>query len=82
MTALDPRTRADVDDPVGRLDRLFVVFDDDEGVAKVAEGLERLDETSVVALVQADARFVEHVEHTREARTDLRREPDALRLAT
>ena len=42
---------------------------------------QRLDESSVVALVQADARLVEHVEHADEARADLGREPDALRLA-
>ena len=42
---------------------------------------ERLDEAAVVALVQADARLVEHVEHAREPRPDLGRQPDALRLA-
>ena len=31
--------------------------------------------------MQADARFVEHVEHSRQPRADLRRQPDALRFA-
>ena len=35
----------------------------------------------VVALVQADARLVEHVEHADQAGADLGGEPDALRLA-
>ena len=58
---------ADVDDPVGGADRVLVVLDDDEGVAEVLELDERLDEPTVVALVQADARLVEHVEHARSA---------------
>ena len=43
--------------------------------------MQGVDEATVVALVQADARLVEHVEHAGEARADLRRESDALRLA-
>ena len=42
---------------------------------------ERLDEAAVVALVQADARLVEHVQHPGEAGADLGRQPDALRLS-
>jgi hypothetical protein len=37
------------------------VFHDDDGVAQVAQFLERVYEPLVVALVQADARFVENV---------------------
>ncbi len=73
--------RADVDDPVGRGDGVLVVLDDDERVAEVAQARQRLDEPVVVALVQADRRLVEDVEDADEARADLRREPDALRLA-
>src|SRR5690606_39008975 len=80
LTAADTGQRPDVDDPIACLDRLLVVLDDHEGVAEVAQRLERTDETSVVALVQADRRLVEHVEHAREPRTDLRRKTDALRL--
>ena len=72
---------ADVDDPVGGADGVLVVLDHDERVAEVAQGDERVDEAPVVALVEADARLVEHVEHSGEARADLRREADALRLA-
>ena len=79
--AVHAGARTDVDDPVGGADRVFVVLDDDERVAEVAEGDERVDEAPVVALVQPDARLVEHVEHAGEARTDLRRESDALRLS-
>ena len=81
LAAVLARARAHVDDEVGRADRLLVVLDDDDGVAEVAQPLHRRDEARVVALVQADRRLVEDVEHAHEPGADLRREPDALRLA-
>ena len=71
----------EIDDVVRRRDRRLVVLDDQHGVAQVAQPLERAEEPVVVALVQADARLVQHVEHADEARADLGREPDALPLA-
>ena len=81
LAAVLARARPDVDDVVGDPDRLLVVLDDDDRVAEVAQPHQRLDQALVVALVQADRRLVEHVEHADEAAADLRREPDALRLA-
>ena len=72
---------ADVDDVVGDRDRVLVVLDDDHGVAEVAQPDQRLDEAVVVALVQADRRLVEHVQHADQAGADLDGQPDALRLA-
>ena len=63
--------RADVDDVVGHPDRVLVVLDDEHGVAEVAQAVERVDEAAVVALVQADRRLVEHVEHADQAGADL-----------
>ena len=60
---------------------LLVVLDDEHGVAEVAQPLERPDQPPVVALVEPDRRLVEDVEHADELRADLRREPEALRLA-
>ncbi len=76
-----PRQWTDVDDPVGGPDRVLVVLDDEERVAEVTQPLERGDEARVVALVEPDRRLVEDVEHAHERRADLRRQPDALRLA-
>ena len=76
-----PAPGTDVDDVVGDANRLLVVLDDDHGVAEVAQPHEGLDQAPVVALVQPDRRFVEHVEHADEPAPDLRREPDALRFA-
>ena len=81
MAAVLAGARADIDDPVGRAHRLFVVLDDDQRVAEIAQALQRVDQAGVVALVQADARLVEDVEHAHQAGADLRRQADALRLA-
>ena len=79
--AVHAGARADVDHVVGGADRVLVVLDHDHRVAEVAQALERLEQPRVVALVQADRRLVEHVEHAGQARADLRGEPDALALA-
>ena len=73
--------RAEVDDVVGDADRLLVVLDDDDRVAEVAQPRQRPEQLAVVALVQADRRLVEHVQHAGEIRADLRREADALPFA-
>ncbi len=82
LAAVLAGARPDVDDVVGGAHRLLVVLDDDDRVAELAQPLERRDELGVVALVQADRRLVEDVEHADERRPDLGRQPDALRLAT
>src|SRR3712207_7720840 len=43
------------------------LFRSDERVAQPLEPYQRLDQPVVVALVQADARLVEHVEHADQA---------------
>ena len=75
------RAGADVEDVVGGADGVLVVLDDDHGVAQVAQAAQGGDEPVVVALVQADAGLVEHVQHARQPRADLRGEADALGLA-
>ena len=72
---------AEVDDPVGRLHRLLVVLDDDDGVAEVAQPLERAEQLAVVALVEADRGLVEDVDDAGQLAAHLRRQPDALALA-
>ena len=81
LAAVLARAGPHVDDVVGGQDRVLVVLDDDHAVAEVAQVLERAEQPVVVALVQADRRLVEHVHHAGQARADLRREADALRLA-
>ncbi len=79
--AVDAGTGADVDDVVGAADRILVVFDHDHRIAQVAQPHQRAQQALVVALVQADRGFVEHVHHPHQAGADLRGQADALRLA-
>src|SRR3546814_16649668 len=73
-------TGTDVDDMIGMADRVLVVLDDDHGVAEIAQPEQRLQQALVVALVQADARLVEHVHHAAQTGADLRRQADAPRF--
>ncbi len=72
---------AEVEDVVGVADGVFVVLDDEDGVAEVAEVFEGGDEALVVALVEADGGLVEDVEDAAEAGADLGGEADALAFA-
>ena len=81
LAAVHAGAGADVDHVVGGADRVLVVLDHDHGVAEVAQALQRVQQPGVVALVQADRRLVEHVEHAGQAGADLRGEADALALA-
>ena len=47
-------TWANVNNPVGGADRLFVVLHHEHGVSKVAEAQQRGDQARVIALVQPD----------------------------
>ena len=57
------------------------MFDDQHGVAQIAQRFEGVEQAAVVARVQADGRLVEHVEHAAQARADLRGQANALRFA-
>ena len=81
LAAVLPRPGPDVDDPVGRPDRLLVVLDDEHRVAEVAKPRQRRDQLGVVALVKPDRRLVEDVEDAHQRRPDLRRQADPLGLA-
>ena len=81
FAAAHARAGAEVDDVVGRPHRVFVVLDDDHGVAQVAQLRERVEQPVVVARVQADRGLVENVEHADQAAADLPGQANALRLA-
>ena len=81
LAAEASRARPQVDHVVGRRDGVGVVLHHDHGVAQVAQAAQRPEQALVVALVQADARLVEDVEHADQARADLGGQPDALGLA-
>ena len=66
---------------VGAADRVLVVLDDDQRVALRLELRQRVEQHAVVARMQADRRLVEDVADAAQVGAELRREPDALRLA-
>ena len=70
-----------VDHEVGAADGVLVVLDHDDGVAEIAQVLQRGDKPLVVALMQADRRFVQDIKHAHKPRANLRGEADALSLA-
>ena len=75
------RTGAEIHHVIRRADRLLVVLHHDDGVAEIAQAVQRAEQRAIVPLVQADGRLVEHVQHARQVRSDLRGEPDALAFA-
>ena len=81
MAAVNAGAGADVEHIIGRLDGVLVMLDDDDGVAEIAQPLEGDQQAFIVALVQADAWLVEHIENAGQAGTDLRGQPNALALA-
>ena len=63
LAAQTARAGAEIEDVVGVADGLFVVFDDQHGIAQVAQFFQSLDEPVIVALVKADGRLIENIEH-------------------
>jgi hypothetical protein len=66
---------------IGAQDRVAVVLHHDDRIAQIAQPPQGGKQAIIVALMQSDGRFVEHVHHAGQARADLAREADALRLA-
>ena len=60
----------------------LLVFDDDHGVAQVAQLFEHLDQAVRIARVESDGGLVEDVERSGEVAAQRRGEVDALALAT
>ena len=80
-SAVHAGARPDVDDVIGVADRVFVMLDDDDGVADVPQVEQRAQQAVIVALMQADGGLVENVHHAHQARADLAGQADALGLA-
>ena len=57
------------------------MFHNDDRVPRVAQSLQRFEQTPIVTRVQPDTRLIEHVEHADQSETDLTRQPNALRFA-
>jgi hypothetical protein len=61
---------------------VFVMFDDKEGVTSVTKATEDAEKLLIVARVETDGGFIEHIEYALEIRTELRGEADPLGFAS
>ena len=74
------RTRPHVNAMVGRTNHVFVMLNHQHAVADIAQMFQGVNQSVVVALVQTDAGFIQHIHHARETGTDLRGQSNTLRL--
>src|SRR5229473_8406576 len=81
LTAKLARAGAQIDDAIRSLDGVRIVFDDEYCVPQVAQRFENINEPLRVAGMQADGRFIEHIERADKMRTERSRELDALRFS-
>src|SRR3974390_984924 len=79
---MDPWAGANLAQPIGGANSFLVVFDDNDGIAEIAQPLQGADHLDVVLGVQTNAGFIENIKHAHEPRADLSGEPDSLRFAT
>ena len=70
-SALDATFGAEVDDPVGGLDDVEIMFDHDHAVALLDEAVEDFEELADVVEMEAGGGLVEDVEHARGGATGL-----------
>ncbi len=78
--AVHAGTGTQVDHVVRLADGILIVFHHDHRVAKVAQIDERIEQTLIVALMQADRRLVQDVHDADQPGSDLTGEAYALRL--
>jgi len=61
--------------------RVFIMFDDHDGIPASAQFLEHVEQLLIVTRVQADRRFIQHIQYAAEIRSELGGESDALGFA-
>jgi hypothetical protein len=71
-----------IDNVISAPNRLFIVFDHKHRIAEVAQRGQRLQELLIIPRVQTDGRLVEHVKHSAQLRSNLRRKSDTLTFTT
>ena len=62
---VNARARTHVDNVVGGTHHVLIVFHHQHAVTQIAQMLQRVNQAVVIALVQPDAGFVQHVHHAR-----------------
>ena len=72
------RAWTEIDNKIGATDRVFIVLNDENGIAKITEAFERTQKALIVTRVQADAGFVKNVENAAKTRSNLRGKSNTL----
>src|SRR5437899_4490641 len=78
LTAANPRSGTEIDYEIGRAHGLFIVLDDDNGIAHVAELFEAVKQALVIARMQTNTGLIENIEDADQPGTDLTGQADAL----
>ena len=81
LAAKTARAGAEIENVICVADGLLVVFNDQHGIAQIAQFFQSLNQTVVVALMKADRGLIQNIEHATQPRADLRGQADALTLA-
>ena len=69
FTTARSRARAKIDNVIGGANRFFIVLDHDDGIAEIAQPSQRAEQARVVALMQSDARLVQHIKNAGQTRS-------------
>ncbi len=72
---------AEIDHVIRAANGLFIVLDHQHGIAQITQIFQRRQQASVVAMMQADRRLIQHVKHAAQLRSNLRRQTNALPFA-
>src|SRR6185369_14338910 len=78
MPAETAGARTEVEHVIGVADRVFVMFDHENRIAKITQANEGLDETRVVPLVKPDGGLIQNIEDAAKTRANLCGEAYAL----
>ena len=81
LPAATARLWPHIDNVIGRLDHIRVMFDDDDGVAFVAQFLQQFVHAVNIARVQPNAGLIKNIHHIDQAAAQMFDDLDALRFA-
>ena len=82
LPAVHPGPRPNIKDVIRLADGLLIVLNHDHSVPLIAQVLQCIEETVIVALVQTNRRLIKNIENARQPRADLARQTNALTLTT
>ena len=82
MATVFSRSWPQVEDVVGCQNGVTIVLDDEHRIPQITQALETFEQALIVTLVQTNARLIEHIEHSHQARANLRCQANALAFPT